>query len=325
MDLGLDLIETITNNFSEDQKIGSGGYGDVYKAVYDGKEIAVKKLHPFQALDNKQFNNELRNHTKVVSHKNIIRLLGYCYESRSKYTEHNGENVWATSIERVLCLEYMQGGNLEKYIADHSCHLDWQTCYNIIRGTCEGLNHLHSPPENPILHLDLKPSNIFLDENMTPKIADLGFSRIVSSETLQTDFIMGTPGYMPPEYLDKHIISKKSDVFSFGVIIIKMLAGNTGYFRCYEMLPKEFIKFVSEIWKKRLQATSGLYSSHETDLLQVHRCAEIALRCVDKDREKRPYVNDIVHELDELEVQIESMILHSHGSKDQILQVRMYH
>jgi interleukin-1 receptor-associated kinase 1 len=83
--------------------------------VYKGEEIAVKKLHPLQGLDDKQFHSEL-NLTKV-SHKNVVRLIGYCYETRHKYLTHNGDTIWAKSVERVLCFEYMQGGSLEKHIA----------------------------------------------------------------------------------------------------------------------------------------------------------------------------------------------------------------
>jgi len=192
MDFRLHLIEHITNNFSDYQKVGSGAYGDVYKALYNGEEIAVKKFHPLQGFNDEIFDNELRNLTKV-SHQNIVRLLGYCYESRCKYSKYNGETIWATSMERVLCFEYMQGGSLDRYITDESCQLSWPTCYNIIRGTCEGLNHLHNASQNPIFHLNLKPSNILLDKSMTPKIADLGVSQIFSSsETHQTEILNGT-------------------------------------------------------------------------------------------------------------------------------------
>ncbi|KAF7013091.1 hypothetical protein CFC21_027214 [Triticum aestivum] len=320
MDLQLHLIETITNDFSEDQKVGSGGYGEVYKAVYNGKEIAVKKLHPLQGLDDKQFHSELLNLAEV-SHKNIIRLVGYCHESKNKYIKHNGETIWAKSMERILCFEYMQGGSLEKHIADESCKLDWPTCYNIIRGTCEGLNHLHSAPDKPIFHLDLKPDNILLDKSMTPKIADLGLSRVfASSETHQTEIVKGTHGYMPPEYLQHRLISKKFDVFSFGAIIIKMVAGNTGSSRRSQMPPMEFIKLASEYWTKRLQAMPASYSSHQVDILRVTKCVDIALRCVDKDRDKRPCIKDILHELDELEAEIQKMLQTSDVSEDLTVQ-----
>ncbi|XP_044329753.1 cysteine-rich receptor-like protein kinase 26 isoform X2 [Triticum aestivum] len=243
----------------------------------------------------------------MVRHKNIVRLIGYCYETWHKYVEHKGKLVFAKAMERVLCFEYMQGGSLDKHIQDESCGLEWPTCYKIIKGTCDGLNHLHSSQEKPIFHLDLKPGNILLDKSMTPKIADLGFSRLVgSTKTRQTEMRDGTLGFMPPEYIDSGLISEKFDVFSLGVIIIKMLSGNMSYFRCSEMSPEQFIELVSENWTKKLQANPG-YSSQEIDILGVTSCVEIALRCVDKDRNKRPCIKDIVHELEELEVKIGKM------------------
>ncbi|KAM0855052.1 hypothetical protein ACQ4PT_050008 [Festuca glaucescens] len=113
-------------------------------------------------------------------------------------------------------------------------------------------------------------------------------------------------GYMPPEYVDSGFISKKFDVFSFGVIIIKILAGDMGYFQCTQMSPEKFAEIVSENWKERLQLIPG-YSSREMDIKQIRRCTEIAIKCVDTDPQKRPCVTDIVHELEELEVEKKKM------------------
>uniref|UniRef100_A0A0A8ZAT5 Protein kinase domain-containing protein n=1 Tax=Arundo donax TaxID=35708 RepID=A0A0A8ZAT5_ARUDO len=324
MDIELHVLETITNKFSDEQKVGSGGYGDVYKGVYNGKEIAVKKLHHLQGLDDKAFDSEFRNLSKV-KHQNVVGLIGYCYQSRHKYIPYNGELIFAKAMERILCFEYMQGGSLDKHISDEYCTLDWHICYQIIKGTCEGLNHLHGAHEKPIFHLDLKPSNILLDKNMTAKIADLGLSRLVAStETHKTEIInvKGTLGYMPPEYIEGGYISKRFDVFSLGVIILKILTGNKSYYRFSEMSPKQFTKHVIENWERRLQGTSR-YSSHEKDILQVKKCVEIALKCVEKDRNKRPYIKDIVHELEELEAKIKEMLLYSDLSKDQISQTSL--
>jgi len=197
--------------------------------VYNGEEIALKRLHQLQGLDDKAFDREFRNLSKVC-HPNIVRLIGYCYESRRKFVEHNGEKIWVTVMERVLCFEYMHGGSLDTHIsgtlstevyifsmladthhsdssfciyillffpltnADESCDLDWPTCYKIIKGTSAGLNHLHSAQQGePIYHLDLKPANILLDKDFTPKIADLGLSRLVAStETHRTQARLGT-------------------------------------------------------------------------------------------------------------------------------------
>ncbi|KAM3393342.1 hypothetical protein ACQJBY_014167 [Aegilops geniculata] len=303
--ISVNLIRSITNNFSDAQKVGSGVYGDVYRAVYNNEELAVKKLHPFLGLDDVQFDNEVQNLT-IVGHKNVIWLIGYFNEIQHKPMEFNGRFVFAEIIERGICFEYIEGGSLDKHITDEPCGLGWSTCYDIIKGTCEGLNHLHNV--HKIFHLDLKPGNILLDKSMMPKISDIGLSRLVGSteahlkEKLK---VKAAEGYMPPEYIDSGCISNKYDIFSLGVIIIRIMAGNKGYFRCSEMALKECIDFVSETWKQRLHAKSG-DSSHEMDILRLRTCIGIALRCVDANPVKRPTIQDIVRELEELETGINS-------------------
>lgn len=323
MDIKFHLLETTTNNFSDELKVGRGGYGDVYKGVYNGEEIAVKKLHQLQGLDDSAFDNEFRNLTKV-NHQNVVRLLGYCYESRYKYVPHNGELIRAKIMERILCFEYMQGGSLDKHIKDKSCDLDWPTCYQIIKGTSEGLNHLYTVQNKPIYHLDLKPANVLLDKNMMAKIGDLGLSRLVAStETHKTEMInvKGTLGYMPPEYLDGGYISKKFDVFSLGVIILKIITGNKGYYRCSEMSPEQFTDYAIENWERRLQETPTSYSSHQKYILQVKKCVEISLKCVEKDRKKRPCIKDIVHQLQELEADLSKDRIGQTSSDSKVLAV----
>ncbi|VAI92585.1 unnamed protein product [Triticum turgidum subsp. durum] len=187
-----EMLKQITNNFSEEHIIGRGAYGVVYKGVLDnGKEIAVKKLKymPPEHDSNKQFENECTN-LMGVQHQNIVRLVGYCHETRREYVEHGGKYVWAEVDERVLCFEYLQGGSLDKHVSDEPCKLDWDMCYKIIKGVSEGLNHLH---KDSIFHFDLKPGNILLDNNMMPKIDDFGLSRFFpSAETCTTATNFGT-------------------------------------------------------------------------------------------------------------------------------------
>lgn len=198
----LDFLKQITNNFSEDHIIGRGGYGVVYKGeLDDGEEIALKRLHSTSGLDDTDFRNEF-NTLMRAQHPNITRLVGYCYYQGHERIKLNGEYVFAHSEERVLCFEYMQGGSLDKHITDESCGLDWRTRFKIIKGVCQGLNYLHNGSSDHIVHLDLKPANILLDENMVPKIGDFGLSRLFpSAQTYITMKIIGTPGYMPPEYI----------------------------------------------------------------------------------------------------------------------------
>ncbi|KAJ1269887.1 hypothetical protein BS78_06G012700 [Paspalum vaginatum] len=308
MDIRFQMLEAITNNFADDREVGRGGYGVVYRGEYNGQQIAVKKLHHLQGLDDSAFDNEFRSLCSI-NHPNIVRLIGYCHESQRKFIRHNGELITAKEMERVLCFEYVEGGSLDRYISDRSCDLDWPTCYGVIKGICMGLNHLHSKERGKrIYHLDLKPANILLDNNRTAKIGDLGLSRLVSSTlTHITEIRKGTLGYMPPEYIRDGAISKKFDVFSLGVMIIKMMDGNSGNSRRHQMSSEQFTELVSRNWKGKLQSMSVYPASQEISMLQVNTCIDLALRCVEDDRKRRPQIKDIVHELEELDARTQQM------------------
>ncbi|XP_047043562.1 cysteine-rich receptor-like protein kinase 26 [Lolium rigidum] len=294
----LQLLQRITYNFSEEREVGRGGFGIVYKGVLDdGKEIAVKKLHQMLFLGNKKFQTELDN-LKMAQHENIVRLLGYCNHTGKILVEHDGKLVYAEVEERALCLEYLEAGSLDKHLSDESCELDWHTCYKIIKGVCEGLNYLHNGCKHPIYHLDLKPANIFLDKFMRPKIGDFGLSKLFdSNDTYVThSHPQGTLGYMPNEYIDNRQISPKFDVFSLGVIIIEIMAGKTGYSESAAISRRKFVNLVHKNWTKRLQARMSSRTSQ-----RIRTCIEIALRCVDTDREKRPTATKIVDELNKMD------------------------
>ncbi|EMS58529.1 hypothetical protein CFC21_095095 [Triticum aestivum] len=277
-EFAFDFLKHITNGFSKKNIIGHGGYGIVYKGLLDnGEEIAVKKLHQMLWIEDEQFKNEVNNLMRV-QHKNIVRLVGYCHHTSQIFVEHEGKHVSASVVERAICFEHKQGGSLD----------------NQLSGICEGLHYLHSA-DNPIYHLDIKPANILLDKDMEAKIGDFGLSRLFdSTQTYMTESrdIKGTRGYMPPEYIDKQKISPKFDIYSLGVIIIQIMAGKEGYFNCPHTPPREFIKHVREKWRVRLQATM---SSHVTE--EVRTCIEIALKCVEDDRKRRPAIATIVNEL----------------------------
>ncbi|KAJ1264536.1 hypothetical protein BS78_08G008700 [Paspalum vaginatum] len=312
-----DSIKEITGDFSKESKIGSGGYGEVYKGVLlNGDKIAIKKLFPIHGFDAEEFENEF-NSLMNVSHENIIRLIGYCCETTNQPTKHNGKFVFAEVTKRCLCFEYMQGGNLDKHISDESCIHDWPTTYRIINGICQGLHHLHNRrDEKRIYHLDLKPANILLDKNTVPKIGDFGLSRLFGdSKTYETSKREGTVGFMPPEFIQNGTVTPKNDVFSLGVIIFHMMAGKKAYTDYWEMHQsnKEFsdknrlelIKSVQEHWGKKMQATVG-HTWCEIDILGVKKCIEIAMSCVEIDRKKRPSIDKIIHDLNELDAKIKN-------------------
>jgi len=239
-DLTFRLLEQITDKFSEERKLGQGAFGTVYRGVHkNGEEIAVKMLRDKDpGLDDTRFEDEFHK-LRILTHPNIVRLIGYCYETHREYIEHEGVPVLGEKIYRALCFEYLHNGSLQNHLSDEWHGIDWHTRYNIIKGTCEGLKYFHIGLKNPIYHLDLKPGNILLDRNMVPKLADFGLSKILE-QTRSTDGVHGTLGYMPPEYVGNNIRSTKFDIFSLGVVILEIIAGPTARTRIGDISPKEF-------------------------------------------------------------------------------------
>lgn len=263
----------------------------------------MKKLIMSTAgMDDKQFMNEVQ-HAMDICHPNIVRLEGYCYQTEKVLVFHNGCYIFADEVQRLLCFEYLPNGSLENYLSDESSGLDWHTRYNIIQGICTGLYCLHEGREGgPVLHLDLKPSNILLHNNMTPKITDFGLSRLFDEGKTHTSTtnVIGSSGYMAPEYIDKHILSKESDIFSLGVIILEIMTGHRKYPEGTSN--KDFIE-VSEKWRTRLQKTS-IKASLEDECRQVDQCVEVGLKCMDNDPKRRPNIREIVEILKRIECSI---------------------
>ncbi|KAM3409375.1 hypothetical protein ACQJBY_001986 [Aegilops geniculata] len=284
-DLPLSLLEDITDRFSPDQQIGSGGFAVVYKGVIGKRTVAVKKLSNTVDITESKFHGEVKCLMKT-KHKNIVRFLGYCADTQGKMAEYEGKLVMADVRNWLLCFEFVPKGSLEKHMSDASCGLEWRERYRIIRGICEGLQYLH---EKRILHLDLKPANVLLEIGMVPKIADFGLSRCFDEGQTRavTQHLCGSQGYLAPEFYRGHI-AFASDIYSLGVIIMEILTGAKGYFE---------EENVVESWMNRLdQAPEG-----HTQLEQVRVCTKIGIECMDLDPKKRPVVQHIIDRLDKTE------------------------
>ncbi|PUZ46710.1 hypothetical protein GQ55_7G104100 [Panicum hallii var. hallii] len=278
--LSFAFLRKITNDFS--QEIGRGGFGVVYMGfIGRSGKVAVKKLSKTDEVSEGQFKDELKCLIRV-KHKNIVRLLGYCWETQEKVVKFNGMYVLADVRRRFLCFEYVPNGSLHDYIKDKFHGREWDTCYQIIEGICHGLYYLHN--EECISHLDLKPENILLDADKVPKITDFGLSRHfgIGQSRIITETIRGTLGYTAPEYLDKGELSFKSDIFSLGITILKLLKGSTD--------PPDL-----QSWHQSL----------DLDCPQVKTCIKIALLCVDNDQRKRPTIRNIIEMLNGKETMIE--------------------
>uniref|UniRef100_A0A453A1A9 non-specific serine/threonine protein kinase n=1 Tax=Aegilops tauschii subsp. strangulata TaxID=200361 RepID=A0A453A1A9_AEGTS len=207
----LTALQEATQNFSEANKLGEGGYGIVYKGILpDGQEIAVKKLLGATEHGLHQLRNEVLLLAEL-QHKNLVRLQGFC--------SHRGDTL--------LVYEYIKNGSLDNFLFDTSevNTLNWEQQYNIILGIAKGILYLHEDSSPRIIHRDLKANNILLDEEMDPKIADFGLARLLQEghTHTQTTRAAGTLGYMAPEYAIHGSVSPKIDIFSFGVLVFEII------------------------------------------------------------------------------------------------------
>ncbi|VAH40271.1 unnamed protein product [Triticum turgidum subsp. durum] len=303
--LPLQHLKDITDNFCDDRKLGSGGFGVVYKGVLqNGNMVAVKKLVMSTPKSQNQFENE-GDLLMTLKHPNIVRLLGYCYETELIYVPYKDKFVFAQDTQHLLCLEYMPNGSLDNYISDAyvSSGLDWHTRYKVIEGIAFGLKYLHEEATVPIIHLDLKPPNILLDENFVPKITDFGLSRLFhQNQTIHTATYTGKFGYMALEYQLRGIITPMADIFSLGVIIMEVITGHRKYPYPDDIRKssKDFIEREVQKWRIKLQEEPG-YVSLEADCQQIEKCIQIGLICVNPEPTKRPTVKKIIDMLQGLE------------------------
>ncbi|KAL5195001.1 Cysteine-rich receptor-like protein kinase 25 [Glycine soja] len=273
----LAMVEAATEGFSDENKIGQGGFGVVYKGVFpNGQEIAVKRLSVTSLQGAVEFRNEAALVAKL-QHRNLVRLLGFCLEGQ----------------EKILIYEYIPNKSLDRFLFDpvKQRELDWSRRYKIIVGIARGIQYLHEDSQLRIIHRDLKASNVLLDENMNPKISDFGMAKIFRADQTQinTGRIVGTYGYMSPEYAMRGQFSVKSDVFSFGVLVLEIVSGkkNTEFYQS-----NHADDLLSHAWKNWTEQTPlelldptlrGSYSRNE-----VNRCIHIGLLCVQENPSDRP-------------------------------------
>ncbi|KAJ3670317.1 hypothetical protein LUZ60_010641 [Juncus effusus] len=277
----INIITKATNDFSLSNKLGEGGFGTVYKGELEGGvSIAVKRLAKFSTQGVDEFKNEVILIAKL-QHVNLVRLLGCCIE---------GE-------ERMLVYEYMENKSLDTIIFDksRSGQLDWHKRFEIIIGVARGMLYLHQDSRLRVIHRDLKASNILLDKNMNPKISDFGVARIFggNEKDSYTNRVVGTYGYMSPEYAMDGIFSVKSDVFSFGVLILEIVSGkkNRGIFSVEPLL--NLLSYAWNLWKdgKAMELLDTSISMNSNQNSEIIRCIQVGLLCVQDRPEDRPHMS----------------------------------
>ncbi|KAK4355308.1 hypothetical protein RND71_024279 [Anisodus tanguticus] len=276
-------VTSATENFSCANVIGEGGFGPVYKGILpDGQEIAVKRLSKYSGQGVQELKNEIVLIDKL-QHRNLVKLLGYCLERE----------------ERMLIYEFMPNTSLDYIIFDSSrkASLAWKSRFEIAMGISRGLLYLHQDSRLRIIHRDLKTSNILLDSDMNAKISDFGLAKIFTGDQVEgkTKRVIGTYGYMSPEYAVDGKYSVKSDVFSIGVIILEIVSGRKN--RNFHHLEHHH-NLLGHAWLlwtegKALELTDECLKESCSES-QVLRCIQVGLLCVQKLPEDRPTMASVV-------------------------------
>ncbi|KAM0878622.1 hypothetical protein ACQ4PT_034753 [Festuca glaucescens] len=280
--LDLATLRAATDNFSESNKLGEGGFGSVYKGVLsEGQEIAVKRLSQTSTQGVEELKTELVLVAKL-QHKNLVRLVGVCLESH----------------EKLLVYEYMPNRSLDTVLFDCEKRrdLDWGKRLKIVNGVARGLQYLHEDSRLRIVHRDLKASNVLLDSDCNPKISDFGLAKLFGWDQSQavTSHIAGTYGYMAPEYAMRGQYSVKSDAFSFGVLLLEIVTGRKNSSFADSEQSIDLLSLVWEHW------TTGTVEELADPSLgarspggQMLKLVNIGLLCVQDNPADRPTMSTV--------------------------------
>lgn len=300
--ISMEELSRATNNFSPNLIVGDGSFGLVYKArLSTGNLVAVKKLSPDAFQGFREFAAEMETLSRL-RHHNIVKILGY----------------WASGPERLLVYEFIEKGNLDQWLhepstaphpsddvsAEFRLPLSWSTRVNIIRGVAHGLCYLHGL-EKPIIHRDIKASNVLLDSEFQAHIADFGLARRMdNSHTHVSTLFAGTIGYMPPEYRDgSNVANKKVDVYSFGVLMIETMSGRRPNLAV--KLDQNDIGLVN--WARKMMERNEEMEMLDANISKeglreegVKEYVKIACMCTSELQKDRPQMPEIVELLDSI-------------------------
>uniref|UniRef100_A0ACD5XMX5 Uncharacterized protein n=1 Tax=Avena sativa TaxID=4498 RepID=A0ACD5XMX5_AVESA len=283
----LEELEAATGGFRQASVVGEGGYGTVYRGVLaDGEVVAVKFLFDHKGQAEQEFKVEVEAIGKV-RHKHLAGLIGYCAEGP----------------KRMLVYEFVENGNLEQWLhgdVGPVSPLTWETRLRIAIGTAKGIAYLHEGLEPKVVHRDIKSSNILLDKKWNPKVSDFGMAKVLGpGSSYVTTRVMGTFGYVAPEYASTGMLNESSDIYSFGVLLMELISGRS---------PVDYNRPAGEV--NLVEWFKGMVGSRRVEDLvdpriqpapaarALNRVLLVCLRCIDSDAHKRPKMGQIVHMLE---------------------------
>ncbi|GKV50499.1 hypothetical protein SLEP1_g57202 [Rubroshorea leprosula] len=282
--LKFEELATATKTFNLANQLGQGGFGPVYRGtLQNGQEIAVKRLSSTSGQGLEEFLNEVFVISKL-QHRNLVRLLGCCVEQE----------------EKILVYEFMPNKSLDTYLFDpiRKEFLDWRKRFNIIEGISRGLLYLHSDSRLRIIHRDLKASNILLDEELNPKISDFGMARIFRGDNeneANTRRVVGTYGYMSPEYAMVGLFSEKSDIFSYGVLLLEIVSGRRNTSFGNDEDTSSLLEYAWKLWNEdNVLAMVDKLVCDPCHRREILRCIHVGLLCVQEMAKDRPTMSTVI-------------------------------
>ncbi|KAH0728471.1 hypothetical protein KY284_004336 [Solanum tuberosum] len=272
-----------TNNFSETNVIGCGGYGKVYRgSLLNGELVAIKRALQGSMQGAHEFKTEIELLSRV-HHKNVVGLAGFCFDQ----------------AEQMLVYEYIPNGTLKDGLSGKTgVRLDWMRRLRIAIGAARGLQYLHDHVNPPIVHRDIKSNNILLADHLNAKVADFGLSKLLGERGHITTQVKGTMGYMDPEYYMTNQLTEKSDVFSFGVVLLEIVTGK---------VPIDNGRYIVKEVKDAMDMTKDLYNLHEildpavcsvATPRSLEKFVDLALKCVEERGVNRPKMSEVVKQIE---------------------------
>ncbi|XP_012471231.1 G-type lectin S-receptor-like serine/threonine-protein kinase At1g34300 [Gossypium raimondii] len=281
-------LQRLTKGFKE--KLGAGGFGAVYKGVLANRTVmAVKQLEGIEQGE-KQFRMEVAT-ISSTHHLNLVRLIGFCSEGR----------------HRLLVYEFMKNGSLDNFLFTTEEHsgkmLSWEYRYNVALGTARGITYLHEECRDCIVHCDIKPENILLDENFNAKVSDFGLAKLINPKdhryrTLTS--VRGTRGYLAPEWLANLPITSKSDVYSYGMVLLEIVSGRRNFDVSADTNRKKFSVWAYEEFEKG--NIEGIVDkklrSKDVDMEQITRAIQVSFWCIQEQPSHRPMMGKVVQMLE---------------------------